>query len=346
MKKFCQWGVLWLLVTMSACGPSAQRIATMTASAWTPTSPPPTSTPTPLPPPYDLTVTIVDEMGMPVEGAQVLFPESGNGTQALVNDQGQYTWNDLPGDVVSLTVSAQGYLPTQQSATIQRGPNEITVTLTRDPFGLLPSQVCATDQKVLYIEDFQDGQAQGWGSLSLGIEGKMPNGWTIIDESGNKILVHANAPSGGGDELQEQTFENFVWHLKFKMIGNDADMFFMWRVSHDADATKRYVIVLGAKQRPWMVRFFDTSAGPNPLNVAETSQRLKENQWYNFDVVYFDGLHQVWTDGKLLMQYKDSQPYPAGTIGFETHLDSSKATQFFLDELVVCELTAPYAPPQ
>ena len=134
------------------------------------------------------------------------------------------------------------------------------------------------------------------------------------------------------------------------VIGNDADMFFMWRISHEGvgvtRTTKRYVAVVGAKAKPWMVRFFDTPAGPNPLNTAQASIMLTEGQWYNFDVAYFNGTHQVWMDGKMIMEYKDPQPYPEGTIGFETHLDQSKTTQFYMDNLVVCELTAPYQPPQ
>ena len=182
--------------------------------------------------------------------------------------------------------------------------------------------------------------------LSTGVDGNMPNGWSIIDESGNKILSHALAPSGTNDELQGFVFDNFVWHLKFKVTGKDAGMFFMWRITHETDFRKRYVVVVGAEGKPFMVRFFDTPGGTTPMNTAESTSMLAEGQWYNFDVAYFDGTHQVWVDGKKIMEYKDPQPYPAGTIGFETHLDPSKTTQFFLDDLVVCELTAPYEPPQ
>jgi hypothetical protein len=329
---------------LGGCGPSTQQIATMTASAWTPT-PLPTATPTPLP--YDLTVTVIDEIGAPIAGASIVFPESGDGSPMQANDQGQYSWKDLPGEAVSLTVSAQGYVNAEQTAAIQHGPNEVKVTLKRDPFGVLPSEVCAPDQKVLYTEDFQDGQAQGWGNISMGVDGNMPNGWTLIDESGNKTLQHADAPTPSGDELSEHIFNNFVWHLKYKVIGKDADMFFTWRLSHDSDGnTKRYAAVVSAKAKPWMVRFFDTPSGGNPMNTAQASVMLTENQWYSFDVAYFDGTHQVWMDGKMIMEYKDPQPYPEGTIGFETHLDQSKTTQFLMDDLVVCELTAPYQPPQ
>jgi hypothetical protein len=241
-----------------------------------------------------------------------------------------------------LTVAAQGYLSTNQSITLQRGLNDVNVTLKRDPFGLIPSAACAPDNKVLYIEDFQDGQAQGWPDISAGIHGDMPNGWTLIDENGNKILALSRAPSGLGSILEGYTFDNFVWHLKFKVMGTDSEMFFMWRLTNPGPEAKRYAAVMSASQKPWMVRF----SGGNVLNTAEASETPKDDQWYNFDVAYFNGTHQVWMDGTKIMEYEDPQPYPAGTIGFETHLDQTKTTQFFLDDLVVCELTSTFEPPK
>ena len=71
--------LLLLGLLASACGPSAEQIATMTASAWTST-PKPTSTPeptlTPTPMPYDLTVKVTDAGGSPIAGASVIFPQS------------------------------------------------------------------------------------------------------------------------------------------------------------------------------------------------------------------------------------------------------------------------------
>ena len=157
-----------LFLLLSGCGPSAEQQATMTASVWTPTPLPtatPTPTPTATPVPYDLTVSVVDEAGASIAGASITFPESGDGTPKQANDQGQYSWTNLAGEQVSLAVSAQGYLPTDQTTTLQRGPTEFKVTLKRDPFGLLPSAACAPAQKALYFEDFQDGQAQGWPNI-------------------------------------------------------------------------------------------------------------------------------------------------------------------------------------
>jgi hypothetical protein len=122
-------------------------------------------------------------------------------------------------------------------------------------------------------------------------------------------------------------------------------MFFMWRVSHPDDQTrKRYAAVMAPTGKPWMIRFFDQQSGPMVMNTASAVSNLKQDQWYDLAIAYFDGIHQVWYDGKQQMEYKDPQPYPAGTIGFEMHLDSSKTTQFFIDDLVMCELSAPYQP--
>ncbi len=155
----------------------------------------------------------------------------------------------------------------------------------------------------------------------------------------------ANAPSPSNDELQNNTFDNFVLHAKWKAIGNDADMFFMWRVSHPDDTTRKcYVVVVSAKAKPWMVQFVDQPVGPLAMNTGDAKDNMKQDQWYDIAIAYFNGNHQVWYAGKKQIEYQDPQPFPAGTIGFETHTDATKMTQFFIDNLAVCELTAPYQP--
>lgn len=319
-----------------------------------PATPPPTPTPvpTPVPPtptplPYDLSVNVVDEAGAAIADASIAFSVGGEsqGDSVKTDTAGSVSWNNLPADAVSLNVAAQGYVAQSVDQTIDRGPNTISVTMQRDPFGLLPSEACPAGQKVLYMEDFQDGQAQNWPFITASVAGDMPSGWTIVDEDGNKVLKHADAPAPNNNELQEYTFDNFAWHAKFKVVGNDADMFFMWRMSHPGDQTKRYVAVLSAQSKPWMIRFIDQPGGTMPLNTASAVDRMKEDQWYDVVVTYFDGVHQVWYDGKKEMEYKDSQPFPEGAMGFETHLDPAKVTQFFIDDMVVCELTAAYEPP-
>ena len=218
---------------------------------------------------------------------------------------------------------------------------------TEAPSTSLPAEACAPGQKVLYVEDFQDGQAQGWNTIQSSLNGSEPFGWSVIDEEGNKILVEAKR-SSGGDEMSRFTADNFVWHAKFKVSGNDAGVFFMWRISYTGDGMrKRYVAVFGAQEKPFMIRFLDEPSGTTPTNVGSGPRdMLKQDRWYDITIAYFNGTHQVWYDGKKQIEYQDANPFPAGTIGFETHLDESKASHFFIDDLVICELTAPYEPTQ
>ena len=171
---------------------SAEQIATMTASAWTPTprpTPTPTATPTATPIPYDLTVKVTDADGNPIAGANVAFPESGDDAPVSTDDSGQVTWSSLGGPNGALTVAAPGYFGAEQSVSLGRGPNEVVVALERDPYGLLPSVACAPEEKSLYIEDFQDGQAQGWQAITAATEFGANNGWGLgTKEEGNQVV--------------------------------------------------------------------------------------------------------------------------------------------------------------
>jgi hypothetical protein len=204
--------------------------------------------------------------------------------------------------------------------------------------------MCAPGQKVLYTEDFEDGEAQKWPSIQGSVAGVKPYGWSIIDEGGNKVLIEAKE-SSGGDEMAAFTADNFVWYTKFKVVGNDTGMFFMWRISQAEGVRKRYVVVLGAQGKPLMIRFADRATGASPTNVGGgPSAMLEQGRWYDIAISYFNGTHQVWYDGKKQIEYQDTDPFPAGTIGFETHLNEGKLTEFFIDDMVICELSAPYEP--
>ena len=123
--RLAAWGILLTLV-LSGCGPSAEQIATMTASVWTPT-PPPTATPLPTatPIPYDLTAKVLDESGAPIAGASIVLPQSGSEEPVLADASGQHQWTNLPGPDVTLKASAPGYLPGEQAGTVDRGPSEL-----------------------------------------------------------------------------------------------------------------------------------------------------------------------------------------------------------------------------
>ena len=152
MKRFCVF--LLLVISLSACGPSEDKVATQVAStltavagSWTPT---PAHTPTPTPIPYSASIQILDENENPLEGAEVTLPDLD--TQ-VADTNGITKWKNLAGADIEIQCSLQGYKTADVKAVIERGENEIIVHMERDPFGLLPNEILDEGQSLLMIEE-------------------------------------------------------------------------------------------------------------------------------------------------------------------------------------------------
>ena len=344
MKRLpvCLMVILPFGLLMAACGPSPEEIATQTAAAWTPT-PEPTVTPLPTatatPVPIDLTAKIVDEQGSPIAGASIVFPQSGNGEAVAADDQGQFAWTNLPGTDGALAVSGQGYFNAEQSLSLERGPNEVAVTLTRDPYGVVPAEACAPGEKQLYAEDFQDGKAQGWQNPTAAIEFNANNGWGLgPKEEGNQVLFYTGI-NEGSDDLKDYTFDNAVWRIKVQMVGNDGFSFLNLRHSQTGAGDTRYPFQWGGKGFMDLTRL---SPEAGHFSVNRSSLSTEQNRWYLFEISSYNGLMQVWVDGEMAVEYQDPQPLPAGTIGLEVHIMQDANTIYYFDNLSVCELSAPF----
>ena len=341
-------GFMMILALLAACGPSAEEIATMTASAWTPTPLPPTQTPTPTPIPIDLTVTIADEAGAPISAASVVFPESGDNTAVQTDEQGQFSWSNLSSEAATLTISAQGYLPNSANQTLVRGPNDVSITLKRDPFGLLPADACTTGEKLLYAEDFQDHHAQGWNEIDL----KTP-GWNMapsVEEADNIVLaVQYTEMAGEGlwSRLNDGKFDNAVWRLKFLIsepFASDANWFsFNWRFALEPFDLEGQEVFDSRYQLPVGTNSFGLRRLQQPVsNVGIGGVKgPKTGEWHLTEISTFQGTTEVWLDGQRLMAYEDPQPIPSGTIGLEFRLQGTNSI-VYLDDLTVCEMSAPF----
>lgn len=336
-----------LIVLLAACGPPPEEVATLTASAWTPTplptsTPPPTPTSTPIP--FDLTVTVTDEVGSPIAGASVVFPESGNGKPVQTDGEGKFTWTNLVGEAATIQVSAQGYFSADQSATLQRGTNEVIVQLKSDPFGLLPSKACAAGEKFLYAEDFQDGKGQGWQNITAATDFAAQNGWSIATTGdGNTALFFSTKTVADvSDRLQDFLFENAVWRLKVRETAPanvEGFSFLNWKQAPASGGETRYPFQIGVNLLADLTRL-QPEAGH--FSVGRSNLRQKSDAWYFFEISAYDGVIEVWVDGKNLITYHDPQPLPAGTIGIEVHIFKDADVTFTYDDFSVCELSAPF----
>ena len=340
---------LLIMAFLAGCGPAPEEIATMTAAAWTST-PKPTSTPLPTPTstpiPYDLTMMITDIEGVPISGASVTLAEldedDGMATQSS-DEKGLVSWTNLPGETVSLAVESQGYFPGELSETIERGSNEKTISLERDPFGLLPSEACALGETPLLIEDFQDGKAQNWANITAALEFNAQNGWTIVeDEPGNFVLVASNSGGFATDSYfyeDLEPFGNAVWRINTKIVGKDNDAFLNWRHAWNETGDWRYIIQYGG---PALLDLSRLHYEAGHFGVSGSSFGFREEQWYFFEIGTFNDTTEVWVDGDKKNSYTDPQPMEPGTIGLEVHTFEGSNSMYSFDNIVVCGIDAPF----
>ena len=342
------------------CGPSEEEQAatsvalTAAAATSTPTvtpthTPTPTSTPTPTatPVPYDLSVLVAGEEDAPIVGASVVLAEIGNeaGTQ-ITDDVGQVFWFDLPGEEVNLSINAQGYYALDAAESIERGINQITTTLERDPHGLLPSEACAPGERLLYIEDFQDGRAQGWVEIEAGAQG-----WDIAshpDSAGNLVALN----SGVTDTqivLQDLTFDNAVWRVRFMPHGRPTNYSFSrhWVIEpyETKDGTVNFsAYSIGAYSGQGFKAVRATSPFPEVAFLDINPFFIRDDEWHVIEIsTYFDTL-EVWLDGILYSRYKDPDPLPGGQIALEYRTDESFQSIIYFDNMTVCELSESFVP--
>jgi hypothetical protein len=331
-RSFLALGGL-LLIFLAGCGPSSEQVATMTAAAWTPTPKPTataTSTFTPTPIPYDLTASIVDESGAAIAGASINLPESGSEVAVVTDSTGKFSWTNLPGAGVTLNVTAQGYLPAQQAATLERGPSSLSVIMKRDPYGLLTSTACASGEKLLYVQDFQSGTAPGWSNLE-----NQAQGWSIGEypgENGNKVAIAASP------ERINSTLSNFVLpdgavlRLNFRTDGPRTAVV-AWRIQADQS---RYLISFGPSNSI-------VSREPEGIQLGN-NRSLKTNTWHFIEISTYQWHTEVWADGANLHKFSDPNPLTQGTIDLVMVVwpgDDPNVIGYF-DNISVCELSAPF----
>lgn len=337
MKKKILYIVLALFLLIASCGPSPEEIATMTAAAWTAT-PTITPSPTPTPIPYDMTVKVTDADGNPIAGAGITLGEV---VPVLTDANGQAAWTNLPEPDGSLKIAAQGYFASDQTFSLNRGPNEVVVTLERDPNGLLPSQACAPGETLLYVEDFQDGSGQSWNEIEY-----FANGWLVEEfaaEPGNLVASNNNMEHHG-HSLENMTFEDAVWRVRFFVNGRRL-ISFNWLQNFDIEIegqhinNSRYQIVvdtdgIGIRRLTLPV-----------LNIGAASGRgARAENWHVIEISTFQGRTEVWLDGQKNSGYTDPKPLPGGGIGLELiPFDTAKpGTIVYFDNMSVCGLSAPF----
>ncbi|MGB2963206.1 MAG: carboxypeptidase-like regulatory domain-containing protein [Anaerolineales bacterium] len=356
MKSIKQiiFGLVILLVCLAAsgCGPSPEELAATsaaeTAAAVTDTpvpTPTQTPTPTPTPIPYDFSVLVIGEEDGSLVGATVLLDEiEGSAGQQITDDVGQTFWFNLPGETVNLTVTAQGYFPQEISETITRGPNQLTIKLERDPHGVLPSEACGPGEKLLYVEEFQDGEAQGWPEIIYRAQG-----WDIVPDSEfpDDYVLFKPADFDGSAELQDLIFDNAVWRLEFKPVGRPIIWFNLpMNDGYEVDGTtiewSTYQLFIHSNA----IRSYRAQQPISTITLFDVTWTMESNVWHQLEISRYGDTYEIWIDGNRYLKYVDPDPLPGGTVHFGVGLGEPMDPDTFIyyDDFVICELTQPFVP--
>lgn len=349
------FSLILFCIILSACGPSPEELAVTsaaeTAAAASSTPIPPTvtptltPTPTPTPVPYDLSVLITGEDELPIKGAIVGIEEVWEKDGQITDDIGQAFLYDLPGETVNITINAQGFFSSNISATIQRGENQLSVTLERDPFGVFPADACLPGEKLLYIEDFQDGEAQGWSAIEFWTQGwelgpnpEVPEDIVAMNNLGSET-VRAS--------LDNLKFGNAVLRVSFRYNG-DRQTLFSWRESYvpfemigGISEFSRYMALFGP------VGFW-ASRQTHPIDqihIINFNHLTTRDEWHSIEISTFEDIYDVWKDGIRMVRYKDPQPIPDGILTFEIdNAYGGEDSAVYFNDIVICELTEPFIP--
>jgi hypothetical protein len=273
---------------------------------------------------YHLIAFIVGADGKPLQGAKIMLPDTEE--EFIANEDGALSLANIPNESIKLSAYAQGYYPKEESVTLKQGLNGVLISMDRDPFGLLPSEVCMEGETLLYLEDFQDGMAQGWPE----IEAKQ-GGWVVEadpTEEGNILLV-ASEPTGAQVRFQDennptQVFDNAVWRIKTKYTGSSLSLF-LWKLNIENSDINHGIM------------FGKNNGIGRPLDMSVPAPE----KWHIVEISTFNGKIELWIDGKMIDSYDVEEPISAGTIGLAFHGDEN-AGIFYYDNISVCELSAPF----
>ena len=284
---------------------------------------------------YDLVVTVTDPDGNPLTWASGSIQAAGKDVSATANDAGQLTWNGLPDPVGSLTVSAQGYIAVQESLSLEQGANELSIVLEMDPYALNPAEACQPGQKIVFVEDFEDYQAQDMSDITN-------SKWSFVDVEDRGIVLEFIAPGESAVTTSLSKFGNAVWFFDMKTDGvTDLLIFFHeYEIDEGIDAGLYRYFIQSKTGEPFELRF----EKPKDRGVVATSEMpiFEAGAWHTVAVAYYRGEISIWVDGEVAMNVQHDPPIEEGNFGFI--INQGTAANVMFDNMIVCGLEQPYTP--
>jgi len=212
-----------------------------------------------------------------------------------------------------------------------------------DPYTITSEQTCLPGERFLYLEDFQDGQAQGWPEIEFRAQN-----WDIVpdpEESGN-LLAQNPGINGTVVTFQGEIFPDAVFRVNFLSTGNTQPIF-LWHSNNDPYEEERGLVTSSDYSFGFMHHgtHFIRYTYPLPEAVLQGGDYWITNDiWHQIEISTYEGMLRIWLDGKEIFAYLDPNPLPAGTIGIGLGESLEEGSMLYFDNLSVCELSGPFSP--
>lgn len=168
-------------------------------------------------------------------------------------------------------------------------------------------------QIVLFQDDFEDGNADGWD---------LEPGWQVEAEGGNYVL------SGSGHSFArtgDESWRNYSFKARVKLMDDQSGTHLNYR-----DMCERYFIGFDLGQ----IYLWKTAPCGTHTELVSVDESHDVNRWYTVKIVGDQANIKVYVDDVLKIDYTGSDPVLAGAISFETHPD----THVHFDDVIVTAL--------
>jgi len=254
----------------------------------------------------------------------------------------------VQGPTSNQNISEGGFSIISTNGTDPISPQESTVPTmdfseSVDTYSISPDEACLPGEELLYLEDFQDGQAQGWQEIEY-----QAQDWEIIndpDTPGNLILTRPSTYEGYSD-LRGHEFDNAVWRLKI-MHPAETISTFTWKWQDQYYALKKGTVDFSGY--PIWIHFPGVHVNRIEEPYSDIALRwehntLRLNTWHKFEISTFEGKYEVWIDGISFVEYQDLTPLPPGrlVIGVGMEGEPENHTRVYFDDFIVCGLSDPF----
>jgi len=188
-------------------------------------------------------------------------------------------------------------------------------------FVFLPVCLIAVNTSAeMYEEDFEGGMSSEWG---------LESGWEITREGGSHVLSGSGHTWAGLE--QGMNWSDYSFKFRLKLLTGTVHVNF--RLS-DIEGFRRYFVGFNSDGL-----YLNRQNGELFTELAESSHDTLLNEWQEVEIVVKDARIQVIVDGKLSLDYIDSNPLRAGTVAFETLEDS----RVYIDEIIVSSFSGFFA---